>query len=385
MASSDDSSQEKTHEPTARRIHEEQEKGNFARSKDVTTVAGLLSLLLFLWLGQGFMKTQAFGMGRFFLRFDDFLDLSADTAPEFFLTVLAKLATLILPLMLLGFIAALTGEVAQIGFRVVRDAFEPKWDRLNPVSGLKRMFSLTQLVEGAKAIGKLFIYAYVGYITVRGELDGLLSTSDAEVMQGAEFMWRVVLKLGFRTCGLLVAFAGFDYWFQRRQYYKKLRMSHQDIKEEMKRTEGDPVLKQQIRSLQMQIARKRMMQDVPESDVIVTNPTHYAVALKYDPTKSGVPVVTAKGQNYMAFKIRDVALENGVPVVENPPVARLLYRKGEVGRPVPGELYKAVAQILASVWALARKRGRSWATRADSRERQRHTSAAPRLSAPSRS
>lgn len=371
MPTSDDSSQEKTLEPTQRRIQQEQEKGNFARSKDVTTVAGLLAILLFLWLGRDYLKTHMLETARFFLTFDDLTYLTPDSAAEFFLMVLERILAVVLPALLLAFVAGLTGEVSQVGFRAIKDAFEPKWNKLHPAEGFKRIFSLRQFMEGLKALGKLIVYGYVGYITVRGEVLMLSDSHDAELMQSAEAMWRATLKLGFRFCGLLVAFAAFDYWFQRRQYFKKLRMSHQDMKDELKQTEGDPMVKARIRSIQNEIARKRMMQDVPDSDVVVTNPTHYAVAIRYAPEKHAAPVITAKGQNFMAHRIRDLALQHGVPVVENPPVARLLYRKGEVGRTVPNELFKAVAQILASVWMLAHKRGRSWAMRAENREKRR--------------
>jgi flagellar biosynthetic protein FlhB len=159
---------------------------------------------------------------------------------------------------------------------------------------------------------------------------------------------------------LLAILAGSDYLFQRWQYYKNMRMTHQEYKEEVKQTEGDPVLKARMRSIQMEIARKRMMTDVPKSDVVITNPNHYAVALRYEPEKSHAPVVVAKGQNYLAQKIREIAEAEGVPLVENPPLARAIYKQVDVGQAIPAPLFKAVALVLASVWKLAQKRGRDW-------------------------
>jgi flagellar biosynthetic protein FlhB len=356
--------QEKTLEPTQKKIEEAQERGEFARSREITTVVIFFMMLVFLAMGQRYLVQNMMHTSSSFLRFDSLMNLSADSVTDFFWIVLFHTLPILLPVFALVFFAGLSAEVGQIGVRVVKDPLEPKWDRLNPMTGLRRIFSLRQFVEGLKAALKLLIFVLVAYLTIRQAMPRLTVLTQNTPMQGAHAMLSVALKLGFRACAVLFLFAGFDYLFQYWQYHKKLRMTFQEVKDEQKEREGDPVVKARIRSLQMEIARKRMMKAVPDSDVVVTNPTRYAVALKYDPVRNAAPVVVAKGQNYLAQKIREVALKHNVPMVENPPLARALYRKAHIGSVIPAELFKAVAQILASIWGLAKRRGRSWALKA---------------------
>jgi flagellar biosynthetic protein FlhB len=356
-----DSAQEKTLEPTQRKLEKEHEKGNFARSKEITTVGGFIAALLFLGMGEEYMIERLSRAGRFFLEFDRFLDLRPDNIGQFLIFGLYHLLPILLPLFGLIFIAGVSSELAQIGFRVVKNAFEPKWNRLDPAAGFKRIFSARQLMEGLKSMVKMAIFGIMIVVTVRDVLPPLTNLSQNSPQQGLRILFGFGLKLALRTSILLAFLAGFDYWFQRRQYFKKLRMSHQEFKDEMKESQGDPILKQRMRSIQMEIARKRMMSAVPKSDVVIVNPTHYAVALSYEPEKNHAPILVAKGQNYIALRIREVAEEAGVPIIENAPLARAIHKQVEVGKPIPGALFKAVAQILASIWKLAEKRGRSWA------------------------
>jgi len=356
-----DTGQEKTLEPTPKRIREEQEKGSFARSKDISTLAGLLAGLLFLWLSQEYILNRMMHTSSFFLRFDSFLDLSTANAARLFMIAIAHTLPILLPLFAVVVAVDITAELGQIGVHAVKDPFEPKWDKLNPAAGFKRLISLRNTVEGIKSAIKLLIFATMAYVTVKGALPDIARTMRGAPQQAVLVMLRVGLVLGFRTCLLLAFLAGGDYLFQRWQYYKNMRMTHQEYKEELKQTEGDPVLKARMRSIQMEIARKRMMTAVPKSDVVITNPTHYAVALRYEPEKDHAPVVVAKGQNYLAEKIREIAEAEGVPLVENAPLARAIYKQVDVGKPVPAALFKAVALVLASIWKLAQKRGREWA------------------------
>jgi flagellar biosynthesis protein FlhB len=361
MMAQGDTGQEKTLEPTPKRIREEHEKGNFARSKDISSLAGFLASLLFLWLSQEYILNHLIQTGAFFLRFDSFLDLTPTKVSRLFWLALGHAIPLLLPFFAVVLAVGVGIELAQIGVHVVKDPFEPKWDRLNPAAGFKRLFSLRNVVEGLKSIFKLVIFTIMVYVTVKDALPEIVQTMRGTPRQTLLVMTRVGLVLGFRTCMLLALLAGADYFYQRWQYYKNLRMTHQEYKEELKQTEGDPVLKARMRSIQMEAMRKRMMTDVPKSDVVVVNPTHYAVALRYEPEKDQAPIVVAKGQNYLAQRIREIAETASVPVVENPPLARALYKQVDVGKPVPAALFKAVAQVLASIWKLAQKRGRDWA------------------------
>jgi flagellar biosynthetic protein FlhB len=359
----DETSQEKPLEPTQRKIDEAKERGDFPRSREITTVAVFFLALVFFKLGQDFFLEHIMRAASFFLRFEPLMDLTEHTVSEFFWMVLLHLAPILLPVLVLVFLVAVSAEVGQIGVRSVKDPFEPRWDRLDPAKGLKRIFSLRQFVEGIKSIVKLAIIGLVAYITIRGAMPDIASMSQNTPAQGAKIMADIALRLGFRTCAVFAFFAGFDYWFQRWQYLKGLRMTHQERKEELRQTEGDPILRARMRSVQMEIARKRMMTAVPKSDVVITNPTHYAVALRYDPERDPAPVVVAKGQNYVAWKIREIAEKAGIPLVENPPLARALYKQVDVGRQIPASLFRAVAQVLATIWKLAEKRGRNWVQR----------------------
>lgn len=357
----EDSGQEKTQEPTPKKIEDAKEKGNFARSKEITTVAIFFMALLFFGLGQEYLITRMQYAGAYFFQFDRFLELTPWTLRGLFWKVLTVSVPILAPLFFLIFVAGLAGEIGQIGFRVLKDPFEPKWNKLNPVEGFKRIFSLKQFVEGLKSSIKLAIFALMAVVTVRQYFPQIAVMADNTPMQGLLIMFKMALTLGIRVCIVLAFFALFDYIFQRWQWRQKLRMTHQEVKDEYKQQEGDPILKQRIRSIQMEIARKRMMQEVPDADVVITNPTHYSVALRYNPEDNHAPIVVAKGQNFLAFKIRELAEKEGVPIVENPPLCRAIYKQVEVGRPIPGALFKSVAQILASIWKLAEKRGRRWA------------------------
>lgn len=357
-----ESGQEKTLEPTQKKIDEAHEKGDFARSKEIPTVVTFLAVLVFFWLGHDYLIGRVLHSANYFFSFNPFLDISRSTISYFLWTILLHLVPILLPILGIVVAAGLAAEFSQVGFSFRKDPFEPKWERLNPIPGLQKIFSLKQGVEGLKSTIKLVIFSYITYLTLRNAIPQIAMMNQNTPRQALDIMLGIGLQLGFRTCGLLLLFCGFDYWFQRWQYIKQLRMTHQELKEELRQQEGDPVLKARIRSIQMEIARKRMMTAVPESDVIITNPTHYAIAIKYDPAKDSAPVVVAKGQNYIAQRIREVAIANGVPIVENPPIARMLYKKIPIGGAIPASLFKAVAQILASIWSLSKQRGRKWAT-----------------------
>ncbi len=375
----EDSGQERTQEATPTKIKQAKEKGQFIRSQDITRVASLLMILLFFWLAQDYFTQNTLEMCSFFLDFSQFQEISEQTLPEFAWLVVCHFLKISLPVLVLAMVAGLVAEVGQVGFQVLRDPFEPKWDKLDIVKGFTNLFSLRRFVEGFKAFFKMLFFGYVIYKTIRDALPELAVLNLNDVLPGLKIMAGFGLTLGFRVCEMMIVLAAIDYWYQRYEYYKKLRMTHQEVKEERKHQEGDPLIKSRIRSIQMEIARKRMMQKVPQADFIITNPTHYAVALQYDPSKDPAPMLTAKGQNFIALKIREVAQREGVPVIENPPLARALYKKGKVGHPIPADLFKAVAQLMASIWMLASKRGAAWAPKASPR---RASSRAPQHSAP---
>jgi len=244
----------------------------------------------------------------------------------------------------------------QVGFLFSSEAMAPKWDKIDPLRGFQRLFSMKAFVELLKNTLKIAIVGLVAYLTVRGQVQDLPTLMDKDAWQILAYIGQVSFRIMFTTCWVLVLLAILDYGYQRWEYEKGLRMSRQDIKEEYKHTEGDPLVKARIRRMQREAARKRMMAAVPKATVVITNPTHLAVALAYDQERMIAPTVVAKGAGHIAAKIKEVALAHGVPIVENKPVAQLLYKMVDIDASVPENLYRAVAEILAFVYRLRQDR-----------------------------
>ncbi len=249
---------------------------------------------------------------------------------------------------------ALLSSVMQVGVQFTALRFQA--NRINPLNGLKRVFSVNGVGELFKGLFKLVVIGYVTYVSINGELAELMSLSKLS-LGGIVFQnFTLLAKLFGRVALALVILAVFDYLFQRWQHEQRLKMTKQELKEELKQTEGDPQLRSRVRQIQREMSRARMMQNVPKADVVVTNPTHYAVALEYDREVMSAPKVTAKGADFMAERIKAIARENDVPIVENPAVAREVYQQVEIGEEVPEQFFRAVAEILAYVYRL---KGRS--------------------------
>jgi flagellar biosynthetic protein FlhB len=254
---------------------------------------------------------------------------------------------------------ALTGVVAnvsQTGFLLTSQPLSPDFTRLDPLKGMARLFSVRSSVELIKSIAKAGVIGVVAWHFLNGERATLASLSVTHHTVAARTAAELVWRLSMRACVALLIIAGLDYLYQRIQHEKTLRMTRQEVKEEMRRSEGDPLVKSQFKQRHRQLAMQRMMQDVPKADVVVTNPTHLAVALRYDPESMAAPAVVAKGQRLIAEKIKEIARKHRVPLVENKPVARMLFKSTEIGSPVPVELYQAIAEILAYVYRLRRPR-----------------------------
>lgn len=251
--------------------------------------------------------------------------------------------------------AAVTAAIVQTKGLVSFKAIKPKFSRMNPLSGLKNMISLKGMVELLKSILKIILLFYIIYLCIRSELNVLPKMIDMSVNEATSsigsVLWNIIVKVSIAFAFV----AGFDYLYQRWSYEKNLRMTKQEIKEEFKMTEGDPKIKGQIKQKQQAMSRRRMMQAVPEADVVIRNPTHFAVALKYDTEKNNAPVVIAKGQDQLALKIVEIAKEHDIVVMENKPLARALYADVDLDREIPSEFYNAVAEVLAYVYSLKEK------------------------------
>ncbi len=349
----EESFQERTEQATPRRRQEAREKGNVAKSREIPSVLVLLiSLLVFHFTSQ-WMLGEFFGFMRFFFGHASELRLTDNGVSYLFFMVLKFLAGVLFPVMLGVFVAALLGNFLQIGFLWTTEPLTPKFDRLDPFKGFKRLFSIQSFAELLRSILKILIVGYVAYLTVKHRYQQLPGLVVLDVSDILKFSMMVSFDILYRTCWVLLVLAILDYGFQRWQYEKDLRMSKQEIKDEFKQREGDPLIKARIRKMQREIARRRMMEAVPKADVVITNPTHLAVALQYGAGETmRAPKVVAKGAGFLSTKIRDVAKKHGVPLVENKPLAQTLYKGVEIGEEIPEALYKAVAEVLAYVYRL---------------------------------
>ena len=360
MAEENDNSQEKTEEATPRRLEKAREEGQTARSRELATMAVLLA-----GAGGLLMFGSHLGAALEAIMRDSFtLERSAifDTR-HMSLQLLAsarEAALALAPILLLLLVAAIAGSVALGGLLFSGKAIEPKFSRLDPIKGLGRMFSLRSLIELAKAIAKVGLVMAVALLILDLRTEDLLSIAEEPVLPAmAHVLWTLGWSFFFLSAATVVI-AAIDVPFQIYDHRKKLRMTKQEVKDEYKDTEGKPEVKGRIRQLQREMAQRRMMQDVPTADVVITNPTHYAVALKYDQKTMAAPVVVAKGADEVAFKIMEIAREHKVVILRTPPLTRAVYHNTELGDEIPDGLYMAIAQVLAYVFQLRQfRKGRA--------------------------
>lgn len=355
----DDSSQEKTEEPTPRRIEKAKEEGQVARSKELNTalllMAGTGGLLIFgSEIGDAMVKVmvQSFTIPR-----DAIYD--SHQMGIYLLNAANEAMLAVMPLMVMLFIAAIAGSIALGGWLIAPKAVAPKFSRMNPLKGLKRMFSLKSLVELAKAVAKVSVVLFFAIILLRSQTEELLGIAFEPTVPA---MAHAVTVLGwsffFLSCTMILI-AAIDVPFQVYEHTKNLKMTKQEVKDEYKDTEGKPEVKGRVRQLQREISQRRMMGDVPQADVVITNPSHYSVALRYKPGKDDAPIVLAMGVDEVAMKIREIAREHDIEQVAAPPLARSIYYNSKIGDEVPSGLYVAVAQVLAYVFQLQQFRRRS--------------------------
>ena len=353
----EESFQERTEKATPRRRQEAREKGNVAKSREVPSVLVLLfSLLVFHFMAQ-WMYRELSGFMRFFFGHASEFNLSLVGTRHLIFFVMKFVTIFMFPILLGVMIAAMLGNFLQIGFLWTTEPLTPKFDRLDPIKGFKRLLSIQAFAELMRSVLKILIVGYVAYLTVKHQyahMPELVVLSVGEIMK---YSLSVSFEILYRTCWVLVILAILDYGFQRWQYEKELRMSKQEIKDEFKQREGDPLIKARIRKMQQEIARRRMMEAVPKADVVITNPTHLSVALKYSQEEGmRAPKVVAKGAGFISDKIREIARAYNVPLVENKPLARTLYKGVEIDEEIPEVLYRAVAEVLAYVYRLKRPR-----------------------------
>lgn len=352
---------EKTEPATQKKLSDARKEGQVAKSREVANGLGLLSLFLVLkmWIGDmgtSFLET----FSAVYNRIPDITKLLGGTAPEREMTILFRFAIeqliiILLPIFIVGFIVALMSDLIQVKWRPTTVPLRPKMSKMSPIGGFKRIFSANSLVELIKSVIKILLISYISYTFLKDYFEYIFILYDISLMQAIVFLGQIVTDLGIRISGFYMVLAIADFFYQKYKFSEDMKMTKQEVKDEYKNQEGDPQIKGKIRQKMREISQRRMMQALPQADVVITNPTHYAVAIQYDAEKYAAPVVLAKGQDALAQRIKEVAKENSIEIVENKPLARMLYANVEVGETIPPELYQAVAEVLAFVYHLQGK------------------------------
>ncbi len=352
---------EKTEPATEKKLSDARKEGQVAKSREIANGLGLLALFLLLRFWIGTMSGQLLDVfSHIYGRIGDTVVFWRGFLPENDLTVvfrdmLLEAVIIMAPILLVGVLIAFVCDVAQVGWKPTGKPMQPKLSKLNPLSGFKKIISVNSLVELVKSIAKIGLIVYICYNYLKDKWELLFLLYDVPLLQALQLIAVTVTDMGIRVAAVYMIIALADFIYQKVKFARDMRMTKQEIKDEYKQQEGDPQVKGRIRQRMREASQRRMMQDLPRADVVITNPTHYAVAIKYDPELADAPLVIAKGEDYLAARIREVARENHVEIVENKPLARMLYANVDVGQAVPPELYQAVAEVLAFVYHLQGK------------------------------
>jgi flagellar biosynthetic protein FlhB len=346
---------ERTEQATPRKREKARQKGQIARSKDLTGIIPIWIIFVYFSFG-GYLLTSLLVYLQSSLQRGFEFQLNESSVGSLFRTDVLHIGLMMLPLFVLMIFFIAIAHFIQTGFLVTFSPLSPDLEKINPINGIKKFFSLNMLFEAIKGILKLIVLGAVLYLVIKKELINLPLLVDMDINNIMGFSFHQIKKLLLIAAIVLTIFAFADLVYQRWQHERNIRMTKKEVKDDFKEIEGDPYIQARIRSLQREMARKRMMQEVPKADVVITNPTHFAVALKYETVKMGAPTVIAKGANLIAEKIKEIAQKNGIPVFEDKPLAKALF-KLNIGQEIPETMYKAVATILANVYKL--KRGAS--------------------------
>ncbi|MBQ7943262.1 MAG: flagellar biosynthesis protein FlhB [Lachnospiraceae bacterium] len=352
---------EKTEEPTAKKKEDTRKDGKVAKSRELSSGVELIALFLILkfWVGSmgerfmGLFGTVYEKMPSLTTRYEGFT--LVEQYGILFRGVMTNMLILVLPFFAVGIVIAFGVNMIQFKFQVSTKPLQPKFNKLSPVSGMKRLFSAEKIMELVKSVFKIILISYVVYDEVKDKSGYLFNLYDIPLTQAIALIGDVVINVGLKVSlfFLIIAFADFAY--QKYKFKQEIMMTKQEVKDEYKNAEGDPQIKGKIRQKMREVSQRRMMQDLTKADVVITNPTHFAVAIKYSPEENAAPIVVAKGADYLAQKIKAVARENKIEIVENKPLARMLYANVEIGQEVPPELYQAVAEVLAMVYKMQGK------------------------------
>ena len=349
---------EKTEQPTAKKLSDARKEGQVARSKELTTSAELVALFLTLKIFVGYMINKFIETFRSSYQNIDLYsngEFTMNIAEGILRNSILRIIIICLPIYMIAVTVSFIIVLVQVKWKPSGKPLRPKFNKLNPISGFKKIFSkdkaFTLLIETVKIV----LIGYIAYDTLRKEWGTLLILYDISLFQAVALVGNLVINLGIKISIIFLCVGFADFIYQKFKFKKDMRMTKQEVKDEFKQTEGDPQIKRRIRSKMMEVSQRRMMQQLPEADVVITNPTHLAAAIKYDREETGAPILLAKGADHLAMKIKEVAKENQIEIVENKPLARMLYYNVEIGDEIPAELYQMTAEVLAYVYKLKGK------------------------------
>ena len=347
---------EKTEPATAKKLKDARDEGKVAKSRELNSAFYLIVLFLCLKIFVSFVGGKFIDIFSYiYENMPDFVKineggLSVQAAAGLIASVTLKSLIIMLPFMAFGFVVTLLVSIVQVGWKVSTKPMKPELSKLNPLNGFKRIFSKDSLFELVKSILKIVIIIYIAYTSIKDNANDLFALYDLGLNQAVALVGTLIINTGIKISIVYLVIGLADFIYQKHKFNEDMKMTKQEVKDEYKNTEGDPQIKGRQRRKMQEVSQKRMMQDVPKADVVITNPTHFAVALKYEAKVSSAPVVLAKGEDYLAQKIKEVARENKIEIVENKPLARMLYHNVDVGAEIPPELYQAVAEVLAAVY-----------------------------------
>lgn len=347
---------EKTEPATDKKKQDARKEGQVAKSKELTGAISLFAMFLVLKifignLGTSFLQT----FSEAYNRIPEMTTLTEGMViPREFAGVMnqiiIKILLMLLPFLAAAFIVAFIVDLVQVKWKPTAKPLQPKFNKLNPINGFKKLFGVDKLIELLKSLLKLIIIGYMAYSTLKDEAAQLFLLYDMQLIGALKLFGDIVINMSLKICAVYLIIGIVDYVYQRHKFNEDLKMTKQEVKDEWKNAEGDPAIKGKQRQRMQEASRRRMMQDIPQADVVITNPTHFAVAVKYDPQVAPAPYVVAKGEDFLAAKIREEAGKYGVDIVENKPLARMLYYNVDLGAQIPPELYSTVAEILAVIY-----------------------------------
>lgn len=346
---------EKTEPATSKKLEDVRKEGQVAKSKEIITAVSLMSLFIIIKVYVSTIGTKLIDAFKEIYELFGIMTEGSGTGLPMNLTAgiiretFVIIINIVAPILIIAVVIAVLGNMLQQKWMVTSKPLQPKFSKLSPLNGFKRMFSVKQLVELFKSIAMMIVIGVMVYTTVKKEMNLLLTFYDITLYTALSAIGNIVVDLGIKISAVFLVIGFVDLLYQRHKFKTDNMMTKQEVKDEFKNAEGDPQVKGQIRRKMQEISRRRMMQQLPEADVVITNPTHFAVALKYEPDQGRAPVVIAKGADYLAFQIREKAKEYNIEIVENKPLARIIYHNIDIGMEIPPELYQAVAEILAMV------------------------------------